>query len=105
MEIHPKDAAIMQNLAALEEAGENGFKAYYSGDKETGSQEIKKVLHDSAKNINSLHDAQLRKEAKKLLNLTNKAIQEYMKNPSDSTLSALKSDIDAYKGFIDDHQS
>jgi hypothetical protein len=104
MKIHPNDQAIINTLAALEQAGEKGFMTYYSGDKQVGTQEVKDALHKSAKNINSFQDPQLRREAKKLLDVTNKAIAEYMKNPTDDNLDVLKTDIDAYKGFLADHQ-
>jgi hypothetical protein len=104
MKIHPKDQAIINTLANLEVAGESGFMAYYKGDKQVGSQEVKDALHKSAKSINSFQDPELRREAKKLLDETNKAIAEYMKNPTDDNLDTLKTDIDAYKGFLADHQ-
>jgi hypothetical protein len=104
MEIHPKDQSIINTLAALEEAGEKGFMAYYHGDHKVGSQEVKEALHKSAQTINGFQDPQLRREAKKLLNVANKAIFAYMKNPTDDNLGTLKTDIDAYKGFLADHQ-
>lgn len=104
MEINPRDQIIFHNLAALEEAGEKAFSDYYSGDTEAAGQKISHSLNASAKNINSLHDPELRKEAKKLLDVTNQAIREYMKNPSEENLDVLQSDIDTYKGFLNDHQ-
>ncbi|SRR6185295_5523841 len=104
MKIHPKDQAIINTLADLETAGESGFIAYYKGDKKVGSQEVKDALHKSARNINSFQDPELRRQAKKLLEETNKAIAEYMKNPTDDNLDVVKSDVDAYKGFLADHQ-
>ncbi len=104
MNIHPKDQNIINTLAALEVAGEKGFAAYHSGDTKVGSQEIKDALQKSAQSINTFQDPQLRKEAKNLLKVANKAIAEYMKNPSDDNLDLLKTDINAYKGFLAEHQ-
>lgn|SRR5579871_2643133 len=104
MNIHPKDQAIIHTLASLEEAGEKGFSNYYSGDIQTGSQEMQKSMKDSAQHIKMLQDPELKKQAKDLLEMTNRAIREYMKNPSEENLDTLKSDVDAYKGFLDEHQ-
>lgn len=104
MNINPKDQIIFHNLAALEEAGEKAFSDYYSGDTEAASEKISQSLNESAKSINSIHDPELRKEAKKLLDVTNKAINEYMKNPSEQNLDVLQADVDNYKDFLDEHQ-
>jgi len=105
MNINPRDQIIFRNLAALEEAGEQGFSTYHAGDIKTGSQEIKKSLHESALTINSLQNRELRTQAKELLKTANQAIREYMKNPTEDNLSILKTDVDSYKEFLQDHQS
>ena len=104
MSIHPRDQAIFHTLASLEEAGEKGFSAYYSGDIQTGSQEMQKSVKDSQQHIKMLQDPELKKQAKELLEMANRAIREYMKNPSEDALNTLKSDVDAYKDFLDEHQ-
>lgn len=105
MQIHPKDQIILRNLAALEEAGEQGFSTYHSGDVQAGTEQIKESLSASQKSITSIQDPELRKQAKTLLDSTNAAIRSYMRNPSEENLSNLKADVDAYKDFLDEHQS
>jgi len=103
--INPRDLIIIKNLAALEEAGEQGFSAYNSGNTVAGKQQIKQVMDDSAANIRKLKDPALQKEAQTLLNATNQAIREYIRHPTDDNLDTLKNDVDAYKDFLDSHRS
>ncbi len=105
MDIHPRDQIIIRNLAALEESGEKGFSTYYSGDTQNGTEQIKQSLSQSQQSINSIHDPKLKKEAKDLLNANNAAIRAYMKNPTEENLSTLKTDVDNYKNFLEDHQT
>jgi hypothetical protein len=104
MKIDPQDQNIIKNLAFLEQTGEEGFSIFGSGDTETGKAQIKDSLNQSAKNIDSIQNSELRAAAKELFKATNEAIAAYMKNPSDENLSNLKTDVDHYKDFLDEHQ-
>jgi len=97
--ISPKDKAIVQNLLQQEQIGEDGFIKYYKGDP-SGVQQVKEALNASAVNIRSLHNSTLRHQAKDLLTGLNKAIADYMRNPSNDNLNVLKSGIDHYKDFL-----
>jgi hypothetical protein len=98
--ISPKDSAILQDLKKQEEIGEQGFAVFYKGDQQTGAKLIKHAFDLSASDVRSLKNSYLRQNAEALLNEMNKAIRNYMKQPSDENLSALKSEVENYKSFL-----
>lgn len=105
MQINPKDLNAINHLADLERAGEKGFEVYYSGDVETGSKVIQDVLKESKSTIRSIGDSVLKEETKKLFDVVNKSLQEYIKNPSKDNFNSLNDGIDNYKSFLDENKS
>ena len=98
--ISPKDTVILENLKKQEQIGEEGFAMFYKGDQETGSQLIKQAFDVSANDVRALKNSYLRQHAQSLLNEMNKAIQAYMKQPTNENLAALKSEAENYKSFL-----
>jgi hypothetical protein len=98
--ISPKDTEIWQNLKKQEKIGEKGFAVFYKGDEETGTQLIKEAFEASSSGIRSLKNSYLRDNAQELLNEMGKAVQNYMKKPSDENLNALQSELENYKSFL-----
>ncbi len=97
--ISQRDKVVIQDLLEQERIGEDAFAKYYKGDP-SGAQQVKDVLRASAVNIRSLRNSSLRHQAKDLLTELNKVIDEYMKNPSNDNLGALKSGVGQYKNFL-----
>jgi len=99
--IAPKDAALLQDLQKQLEIGKEGFSLYYHGNLEEGTKQIKQALHDSEIDIQSINNIRLHRQAENLLNKMNAAIRDYMKQPSDENLDALKSKLETYEQFLD----
>jgi hypothetical protein len=98
--IAPKDAALLQDLQKQLEIGKAGFSLYYQGNLEEGAREIKQALKDSVLDIQAIDNFRLHRQAKNLLNQMNAAIRDYMKQPSDEKLDALKSKLETYEQFL-----
>ncbi len=102
MTIDPKDLNAINHLFELEQSGETGFAAYYNGDVEGGTKQIKNILKESKSTLRTIHDPKLREEANNLFKEMNQALNEYIKEPSKESFKALEHRVDNYKGFLDD---
>lgn len=96
----PKDTTVLQDLLKQEKLGETGFAAFYQGNQQAGIQQMKQALYSSNVDVQLINDYSIHGQTTNLLTALNKAISQYMKNPSDENLSALKSDAADYKGFL-----
>jgi len=101
--ISHKDLSVLQSLKKQEQIGEEGFAVYYRGDEETGTELMKRALESSTADIGSLKNSHLKEHAEALLKEMAQAIQNYMKNPCDENLDALKTGAENYKSFLNQY--
>ena len=104
MSINQQDRNIIKNLIVLEQTGEDAFSPFAFGDQKAKEEIIKNALTQSAKNIDSLQDPELRKTAQSLFRAMDDAIRAYKTNPSGAGLMNAQDAVGKYKTFLDDFQ-
>jgi hypothetical protein len=104
MDINQKDKNIIKGLMDLEQTGEDAFSPFNFGDKKAKEEIIKNALSQSAKNIETIQDPELRKTAQSLFRAMDDAIRTYKTNPSGGALMNAQDAVGKYKSFLDNCQ-